>query len=420
MAKRPTFFLSSTIYDFQDLRGAIKFTLESRGCRVLASEFNDFGGNLEQHSYEACLKSIEQADYFVLLVGSRVGGWYDESSRVSITQQEYRTAYERHRQGLLKIVTLVRSEVWQMREDRKALSRHLAQLDMSETERKMAQDYPSKFATDATFISEFLAEIGRNLETGQAVKTGGVKPTGNWIHRFSSFRDVHDVLNPLSFSGRTADEAAYAKALQHELLTVLGRFLIKIDETPRDYRQFLREHIANCPIERTDRFDDTFAIDAKKWQSFSTVMIHTLGRKLNAVVINDAIKSSLFLTYDRVSGSYTQTSAYEALAKLLDEIRMYNESANAENLSIIFEFSPKNIGRPKGNVRLPTMKLLILYGIAHRWVNIVSLSMALIVHLEGRDFEMPELMPFSPVKDMDDEISKEVVTASEARTALGI
>ena len=84
MAQRPTFFLSSTIYDFRDLRSAIKFSLEARGCRVLASEFNDFGGNLDQHSYEACLTNIGQADYFVLLIGSRVGGWYNEPARVSI------------------------------------------------------------------------------------------------------------------------------------------------------------------------------------------------------------------------------------------------------------------------------------------------------------------------------------------------
>ena len=41
MIKRPTFFLSSTIYDFLDLRSALKFSLEERGCTVFASEFND-------------------------------------------------------------------------------------------------------------------------------------------------------------------------------------------------------------------------------------------------------------------------------------------------------------------------------------------------------------------------------------------
>lgn len=420
MAKRPTFFLSSTIYDFQDMRGAIKFALEARGCRVLASEFNDFGGNLDQHSYEACLSSIDQADYFVLLVGSRVGGWYDQPNRVSITQQEYRTAYERHRKGLIKIVALVRSEVWQMREDRKALSNHLAQMDMIDSERKAVGDYPSKFATDASFISGFLGEIGRNAETGHAVRTGAAKPTGNWIHQFSNFRDVHEVLHPLAFSGATADEAAYGKALQQELLTVLARLLIKTEGRPGDYRRRLREHLADCPIEQSDRFDGNFAINADKWQEFSTIMVHTLGTSFSPVVIYDALTSSLFLTYDGTSGSYVQTPAYSALARLVDEIRMYNSGATSKVQSVIFDFSPAQIGRPKGDILIPTQQLLLLYGLAQRWINIVSLSIALILHLEGRPFEMPDLMPLSPVKDMDDEIAKEQVNAAEARAALGI
>lgn len=67
MTKKPTFFISSTIYDFRDLRSAIKFYLEEQGCTVLASEFNDFAQSVETHSYEACLKQIQAADYFVLL-----------------------------------------------------------------------------------------------------------------------------------------------------------------------------------------------------------------------------------------------------------------------------------------------------------------------------------------------------------------
>ena len=77
MPSNPTFFLSSTIYDFKDLRGAVKYELERRGCRVLASEHSDFGNALEENSYEACLKLIDQADYFVLFIGKRVGGIYD-------------------------------------------------------------------------------------------------------------------------------------------------------------------------------------------------------------------------------------------------------------------------------------------------------------------------------------------------------
>ena len=103
---RPTIFLSSTIYDFRDLRSAIKDHLEENGCCVLASDYNDFTKPLDVHSYETCLRTIEQADYFLLLIGTRVGGWYDLDNRVSITQQEYRTAYRLAQEGKINCCRL--------------------------------------------------------------------------------------------------------------------------------------------------------------------------------------------------------------------------------------------------------------------------------------------------------------------------
>jgi hypothetical protein len=82
--KPPAFILSSTIYDFRDLRSAIKYYLEQQGCRVLASDQNDFPKPLDTHSYEGCMNTISDADYFTLLIGLRIGGWYDEPERVSI------------------------------------------------------------------------------------------------------------------------------------------------------------------------------------------------------------------------------------------------------------------------------------------------------------------------------------------------
>lgn len=420
MAKRPTFFLSSTIYDFRDLRSAIKFSLEARGCRVLASEFNDFGGDLAVHSYEACLSQIAQADYFVLLVGTRVGGWYDEPNRISITQQEYRTAYELHRKGQLKVVTFVRSEVWQLREDRKALRRYLKTTDIDAAQKDDIADHPSPFADDPAFVSNFLTEIGRNRETSEATKTGTSKPTGNWIHVFKDFRDIDDVLSPLTFSGKTADEAAYGKALQYDLLRVLAKLLIKFEGQPNDCSWFLRKHIEDHPIEKNDRNTGYVEMTTKAWWSFSTLLFHTLGSELNTLVINDALTSSLFLDYDRDASAYVQTPAYQALWSIVDEIRAYNRNVTAENLSILSEFSPRAIGRAQSIVRLPTDRLAMLYLIAQRWVNITALSVALIRHLEGQPFQAPKLMPFSPINGLDEEIAQEAVTAAEARAAMGL
>ncbi|WP_010657913.1 DUF4062 domain-containing protein [Brucella anthropi] len=419
MSKRPTFFLSSTIYDMRDLRSAIKFSLEARGCRVLASEFNDFEADSSKHSYEACLENIRKCDYFVLLIGSRVGGWYDKENRVSITQQEYREAYKEHKSRGLRIVTLVRSEVWQVREDRKELSRFLSTQDLPDDKKKAISDFPSKFAEDADFISRFLTEVGRNFETATAVKTGAPKPTGNWIYPFVTFKDVHDVLQPLTFSGLTADEASYRKALQYECVELVRRLLLKIDGKPLDPRPSIWRFWTAVPIEAS-AVEGHVNVDHNEWSRFSTLMIHLLGRELKPVVIVDALTSSVFLEYSALRSAYIPTQAYDLLVLLSEEIQLFNKACTSENLSVIYEFSPVQIGRGHESLRIPGAKLAMLVALSLRWFNILSICEGLAKHLAGGSLELPTLMPFSPIKGMQQKLNDENLTSSEARSFLGV
>ncbi|MBI3797446.1 MAG: DUF4062 domain-containing protein [Deltaproteobacteria bacterium] len=52
---KPKVFVSSTIYDFHDLRSALKLWLEEYGYEVLMSDFNDFPQLPDKNSYESCL-----------------------------------------------------------------------------------------------------------------------------------------------------------------------------------------------------------------------------------------------------------------------------------------------------------------------------------------------------------------------------
>ena len=54
---KPVFFISSTIYDFADLRSSVKWWLEENEYLVNASEYNDFNKPLNKNSYEACLSA---------------------------------------------------------------------------------------------------------------------------------------------------------------------------------------------------------------------------------------------------------------------------------------------------------------------------------------------------------------------------
>lgn len=417
---RPTFFLSSTIYDFRDLRSAIKYHLEAQGCRVLGSEFNDFHGDLNQHSYEACLANIDLADHFLLLVGGRVGGWYDQTNRISITQQEYRHAYERHRAGNLRVVSMVREEIWNVKEDRKALAKHLETIKMTEDERQSVAAFPSRFSNDAGFVSEFLSEIGRNADTSRAVREGTPKPTGNWVHVFRDFRDVADILTPLTFGGLTADEAAYRKALQHELIETVRRLLLKHKGEALDVRYSLLKHFERYGVERGQPLENPIRLDGREFDVFATTFYAIIGMKFNMVVIQDALTSSLFLKFEPAIGAYVPTDAYRALTRLVEEIRLFNQSNTTDTMAIVSKTSPRSRGGKDVDVVVTAQEVALLHGLALRWINLVSLCEALIVHLEGQPFAMPKLMPLSPIKGLQDEIDEERVNAEDVRKWLRI
>lgn len=176
---KPVVFISSTIYDFADLRSCARYFLEELGYRVQLSESSDFDKPLEPNSYDACFDAIRRADVFLLLVGARRGGWYDHSNRVSITQAEYRVAYEQAKVGRIKLLPCVRASTWE----------HVAVL------KSVARDswVPSKFSEDPSHLIDFLEEIGRVPEMRDSA-TGTDRPRNNWIHQFGSFRDLVNIL----------------------------------------------------------------------------------------------------------------------------------------------------------------------------------------------------------------------------------
>ncbi len=126
------------------------------------------------------LRRFERANIFVLLIGGRRGGWYDEPNRISITQQEYRVAYERARADCLTIIPCVRTETL----EHVAILKDLPRVDWK----------PTKFIDDPQHLIDFLPEVGRVLEMKEAAAEGTSRPPNNWIHPFHCFRDLVNVI----------------------------------------------------------------------------------------------------------------------------------------------------------------------------------------------------------------------------------
>lgn len=406
--KRPTFFISSTIYDFRDLRSALKFYLEEQGCKVLASEFNDFSKPLDMHSYEACLSSIQSADYFILMIGDRVGGWYDETNKISITQREYREAYQLQKAGKLKLINFVRSELWQFRESRHELVKFLESTALDHTMRNAISNYPSKFATDADFLSSFISEVAKNKETKLAIQGKGAVPTNNWVHIFSNFRDIIDVLHGQIFTSTPVEDMTAQRLLRRELRDLVSQCLVKYDHNKVFSPRYAIDNFhANNPITLEGRNRKFTAVSTKSWDGISSLSFHLLGRKFHIVVLPQILSQATFLEFDLASNSYKETPVYEALLRLQDEIRRFMFSNTTENLSVVFKYTPINRSRSSDQIEIETIELAGLLHLLDRWSNILDLSTSILKFLDGAPFIMPELRPNSPIQGMQSQLEKE-------------
>lgn len=228
------------------------------------------------------------------------------------------------------------------------------------------------------------------------------------------------MLYPLAFTGLTSEEAAYRAALQGDLLSVMSNFLGKVDGNVIDFRRILKTGLADHPLTLEAKQDGYLTVDLEKWGKFSTVFYQVLGLTIETLVINDALTSTIFLTYDSDKGAYVQSQAYIALLNLIEEIRRFNGLIENGAFTLLNNTSPRALGRKTGYYDMPIDGLGLVYGLAHRWINIVSLCQALILHLGGASFSMPELMPFSPVLGMEERILAERVSVTELRDALGL
>tara|TARA_B100000949_G_C14241865_1_gene433932 strand:+ start:157 stop:1215 length:1059 start_codon:yes stop_codon:yes gene_type:complete len=93
MAK-PRIFISSTCYDLNDIRSELTDFLQKYNFEVLNSQLKNFGVTPGKHSHTACLEQVENADFFIVIIGGRRGGTFIGSEK-SITNEEYSLAVKK-------------------------------------------------------------------------------------------------------------------------------------------------------------------------------------------------------------------------------------------------------------------------------------------------------------------------------------
>ncbi|MFW2177295.1 MULTISPECIES: DUF4062 domain-containing protein [unclassified Moraxella] len=410
MNNTPKVFISSTIYDFKDLRSALKFYLEQHGYIVFTSESSDFKVDGNVHSYHACLNLIDECDYFILLVGTRVGGWFDKTNKISITRQEYRHAYKLHQQGKLEIISFVRRDVWQLKETRNELAKYLNKLELFDKDLiENVINAPTKFSNDAVYISDFVEEIGRNTDTKNALSGKGELPSGNWIRQFESFREIVDSLYSLIYLGDLE-----AKLYIEILLNELKIFQDSLRKDLKNNRFLIHTSAENLleKIRLPCSIDETITLPSSEWQFFSlSCLMNCMTSKISidVNVINEVLTSKAFFKYDLKKKSYSKTPIYLALSKLKKCILLF-EANNRDVSGWMMKIKEiNNRGKRIGRYEILTSDLLNLFFIGGSFSNINLISNAIIEALQGNEYKAPVLFDHSDLMKNCKELDKDEI-----------
>ncbi|MBX3159206.1 MAG: DUF4062 domain-containing protein [Deltaproteobacteria bacterium] len=404
---RPRVFISSTIYDFADLRSAAKYWLEESGYEVAASEFNDFPKDVERNSYDACLASIDSCQYFILLIGARAGGRVASPPNTTITMAEYRYAYERAKEGKLKIVALVRRSVWTAREDRSALAelikdKYQQEHGLSDDDIANLKHHRSKIVVEADTIFGFISEVARAAEMRAAAKDPSAPlPVNNWVHTFENFRDIIDVLRASFVRVQGLRRAALLANMRQELGTNLATLLGREKGILRPYYVWAskaREQFSGGP-------DDTSEIREIDLMNLA-VFGYTASSNLLTYSLDDAIASGEFLHFDATANRYTVGDLHQALLDLRKAITSVKSVCSgfltAERRAELLEF--KKYRSASARVSISNVKIGLLMVLHDQTRNTVQLSLALLRYIETGEYTTPELSPITPFKDHEPEL----------------
>jgi len=401
---KPKIFISSTIYDFKDLRSSLKYYFEQYGYEVQLSEYNDFTKDLDSNSYQACLDTIQHTDYFILLIGYRTGGFYNNKEKISITQKEYQTAYECVRQNKAKIISFVRDEIWTIKEDRKALEELIKKNYSNEKEIEIEEItklpvHSSVFANDASFIFNFIDEVSRKNEMKNAIAGEGNFPNNNWIHPFKTFRDITDVIKSEFNIKYSLSEESIRFNLKNELFEIAKEFYKKSNGKlvkQNNWGAFARNYISkdlNTPSKMPFKYF--------KWLSIYALVGTATTVLIGTYFIDSALESGIFLKFDNSTNTYKQSiiSKYLiALKSKIERLKKAEELCKSYNSKVISKYESIKNFPDDMEIQIDNLDIFPFLATYNLQEDVCNLSVGLFQALEGNFKKLDELVlhPNSP------------------------
>lgn len=422
LESKPRVFVSSTIYDFADLRSALKYWLNEMGFEVFMSEYNDFKKDSTDNSYKACLNAIQECDYYILLIGSRVGGLFSDNPKISITQREYQEASQLFDDGKIKkMFTFVRKDIWTIREDRKALhqllkNNYLKDNELSKEDVKQIESHESTFINDADFIFNFIKEVGKIKQMKDAVLGNAELPNNNWINTFNSFEDIVTVLKVELNIRSELSYLRWSEIVIQEISQNLSKICFKNNGNILPYYSYIL-HLRNVfPKTVNTKFTIDKSISYGIFRFLSSCALHADG--LSCDMIKGAVQAGIFLKYDLNKLDYRSTNIQRALFDIIDNIskaqKLYDTMIKNNSLARLIEKSLQ--GLKNGiNVDSGDVDIVFLIALFDSEYNIVQLSRYLMTVLKSDydEKQYPNLKPTQIFTNDNENSVAECITQDE-------
>lgn len=422
---KPQVFISSTIYDFKDLRSALKFWLTEKGYEARMSERNDFKKDSNQNSYQACLDSIKECDYFILLIGSRSGGIYSQDPFITITQKEYQYANELAQQGIIKkLLVFVRKNVWDIREDRKALQKYIENEILKDDDLKSKKEQlkaitkqSSSIIKDAEIIFNFINEVTKIDEMKKAVRVGEDYPERNWINQFENFEDIINVLKIELGVEYDIEIKRWTEVLKQEISENLAR--LSTSSNQEIFPSFSYATLARNKL--PDKFGESYTLNYKEivmLKAFA-VMGVLQGELLSLEVITAAINAGVYLRYNSQIGKYNSGNIHKALLDMSLAIKGLKRQKQLFDENKIVGIINKLSQIPEGSsltLNSDDMLLFVVYAAHDYQYNIYQLSKYLLGIFEGiiKDDTYPFLYQEGVFKSFGENNEKPTILPQEA------
>ncbi len=298
-------FLSSTIYDFRDLRSALRFWFEELGYEVLMSEVSDFERRPDSTTFDACFEAIHYCDFYILLVGERYGSIFQDG--ISVTNQEFRVAKSLADEKRIAMIPFVRKSIWQEAE-------LAAATGGAGTIRAVDAQSAEQMARVLAFVDE--------LKSTKLVDEAG-NETGNlWIYTFDAFADIIGALR-IALRANTDVTAQRALAnLRKEIESNIARIVSKQGNVPFPFHAPLQLPEVRAALQvEVDAQGAAYRIpaDVARILAIGMTMAREFAR-LQDDALESAIRSGEFLRFDNQTRSFFETPELEIMRRLSGEM----------------------------------------------------------------------------------------------------